>query len=1450
LVAVLALLGVRSYLIAPQSIFPTMSFSRIDVVADVGDLPPSQVRVGVTRPLEAAFQALPSVTDVLATSSQGTAELFVNFTPATDPQTDLQHVDEAIAHVRSAIPAAKNIVAVVVNPNSEPVLSYALTSKDLSQAVLRETALTQIVPKLYGTPGLGNLSVTGGPTTEYHVTLDPARLEAQGISAADVSKTLADTNNVQAVGVSQHFYQRYAVVIDSSLHDRTSLERVTISTKNGASVPLSSLGTIALGVSPTTAQTSIDGTHAVIINTYGLAGADIVKMADGLNAKMAVVVPTLPRDIVLKKFWDQTTLIVQSQKALRDAILLGALLAIVVIYIFLRSFRLTLVAAAVIPLAMAIAIFALQQAGQTLNLMSVGGLAVAVGLIIDDAIVVIENIARNRREHPELSSNASIELSMGQLASAMIASTTTTVVVFLPLALLTGVTGFFFRALAFTLSASLIVSLGLALFIAPVIARALLRVDDDHEHKRDFVSSLLERYDGLLRWSLSHRIVVALASVGVLIVTIVLLSRLPSDFLPKMDEGQFEIAYTLPVGTTLEASDAAATSMERVIVGDPAVAAVGRLTGIDSNGFTPTQSNQGLLRVRLKPPGGRAAYDDVSTRMRDRLAATVPSAKYDFHQILEDLINGLSGTPAPIEISVKGADQATLIGLANTIASAIGKVPGVVDPSSGVVYDSPSLRIAPRGAALSALGLTAADIGDAVAALGQGTIATSLPGANALVPVRVQVASANAAGAGLLDSSTSLYAKGATTAVGNIAGITPVRLSSDITTQNGQMLIRVTANITGANLSAVTAGLTKKLRAIPFPPGYSAEIGGQAQTQKQSFSEFLNVIAIAIALVFAVMLATFRSFRLPLVILTAIPLALIGVALGLFVTGTPFNVSSFMGLLLLVGVVVKNGILLIDVANRSRAEGASVEEALVAAGKTRLRPIVMTTLAAIGGLIPLAIGLGQGAEMEKPLAIAVIGGLSTATIFTLIVIPVLYAAFTGGKNPPHVADTSHEVNPPPTRAAVGALTSLVLMLGLAGAMTRPVDAMPSVIPANAPVLPARPVVFAGLSLEAAQTAALGASPDIAVASARLAQSQYGLAAARSGIAPSFVSSYAQVPQGNPPGPNIISRQVTTGIQVAVGDFLAYNSAVREAAFTLAATQADATIAQVSERTKVVGLYFDALKARAVAGARRDALALANSQMRAARVRANAGDTPQLDVVRADVAVQKATADREFALAASANALAALQVETATAEDALAATVPADFAAVDPRLLDVTRLVGFARANRPELISAQRTIDAAQAAIRSAKAAGFPTVTVSGGYLVGTDSGVPINAPTINAALTIPLSSVNKNRVAAASARALEAQAKAAGIERKLLIDVAASARTLGATQRAVAATVRARASAQTQLRATELGYRNGATSSLELLAARSTYTQAIVDELSALYDLEKARTTLDIEIGQ
>lgn len=459
---------------------------------------------------------------------------------------------------------------------------------------------------------------------------------------------------------------------------------------------------------------------------------------------------------------------------------------------------------------------------------------------------------------------------------------------------------------------------------------------------------------------------------------------------PKLDEGQFEIGYLLPVGTSLTATDAATRRMEQLILRDPAVAAVGGWTGIDTNGYSPTPQNVGALRVQLKPQNERAGYPEVSDRLRTVLGDAIPAAQYDFHQILEDMINDVSGAPAPLEISLVGPDQQTLVKDANLIANRISSVKGVADVFSGVVYTDPTLRVDPDQRALAEVGWQSSGLADALAAQTQGAVAANLPGPLALIPVRVSIAVAESA----FGDATVATPQGPV-GLASLARVAPARLSTTITEVNGARMIRIISSISGANLSTVISGVERVLAKTPLPPGYTTSIGGEYREQQSSFREFATVIGIAVLLVFAVMLATFQSYRLPLVILTAVPLALIGVALGLFVTRTPFNVSSFMGLLLLVGIVVKNGILLIDVANRRRQAGDSVQDALVIAGRTRLRPILMTTFAAIGGLLPLALGIGAGAAMEQPLAIAVIGGLSTATAFTLVVIPVLYAGFAG-----------------------------------------------------------------------------------------------------------------------------------------------------------------------------------------------------------------------------------------------------------------------------------------------------------------------------------------------------------------------------------------------------------------------------------------------------------------------
>ncbi len=994
-VAVLVVLGVWSYTQTRAAIFPTMTFSRIDVVADAGNLPPEQMHVSIGIPLERAFLGLPFVQRVLTTSAQGSTELAVQFDPKTNAQTDLQYVEAAVARTRSALPPDANVQANIIYPQSEPILEYGLTSRTFSQTLLNEYASLNIVPEIYGIRGLYRAIVVGGPQREYHVELDPAALASSKLTPADVVNAIAAANDIAAVGISQAYSQRSALLVDAQLRNAAQLERIVVPTIQGPGVTVGSLGAVRLGTAPESVQMSIDATHGVGLNVYALPGADQVRLADAVKARVARVASRLPAGIGIRRFWDSTKIIVDSQKSLRDAILMGALLAIGVIFFFLRNARITAVAALVIPAAMAIAVLAIHLFGESLNIMSLGGLAIAVGLIIDDAIVVVEGIAHTLHDVARISVRDAVRAAMRKLVAPMTASTLATVVVFAPLSLVGGVPGAFFQSLALTLTCALVVSLGLALFVTPSLFRRLLatrvpRLESEGIHR------VLDRYEPVLRWALANRRVAYAMGGGILLVTVALLMTLPTDFLPKLDEGQFEMIYRMPVGTTLAASDAAALAVERIVLRDPAVIAEGRFTGIDTNGYSPTPVRNGTFRVMLAPLGQRSPFDAVANRLRDGIAAAVPAMQLDIHQILEDMINDVSGAPAPIQVVIGGSDQNVLVQTATRVAATISRVPGVADVFSGVRRDDPTMRLEPNFARLARMGADTPALAQALAAGAQGTIATQLPEQTMLVPVRVAMAGA-AGNAGAVANAVNVA--GDAIAFTQVASARMDRSTTDVTDINGVRSMIVTANVGGHSLSTVVAGLRRAIAASKVPPGYTVHIEGAYQAQQESFRQFAEVIGIALVLVFSAMLASFKSFRQPIVILTAVPLAPIGVALGLVLTHTPFNVSSFMGLLLLIGLVVKNGILLVDAANRFRREGNDVTEALVLAGRERLRPILMTTFATIGGLLPLAFGIGTGAAMERPLAIAVVGGLSTATVFTLILIPVMYAALCTAEEP-------------------------------------------------------------------------------------------------------------------------------------------------------------------------------------------------------------------------------------------------------------------------------------------------------------------------------------------------------------------------------------------------------------------------------------------------------------------
>jgi len=954
-----------SFATAPQSVFPAISLARVEVFADAGDLVPEQVRTSVADPLEAAFASIPGVRTTRSYSAQGKLEIELDFEPRSDVREDLRNVQAAIAEIRSRLPIER-VTSLIEGPEMEPVVSYALRAPSTRQAELRKLVEAALLPVFTGTPGLARVSAFGGPRIAFDVDLDPGKLRAIGDNPADIASLIAAANQPQTAGTIVRGQERLLVVPAELPQDAGSLGALVVPNRRGSgNVALSRLGQVRVAEEPTNEQASFDATHAVILNAYPDLSADAVKLKREVDQRLPQLLRVLPPDTEVTPAWDQTRLIIASQTGLRDEIAAGALIALGIIYLFLRNRALTLVAAVILPLAVVLTVLALVGGGLSLNLMTLGGLAIAIGLVIDEAIVVIEAIARESAANDGVDTGTAIGRAVRRIARPLVTATAANVVVFLPLSFLSGIPGFFFRALSITLALALVISTALALFVAPFLAGAFGGGAAEPARAPIFENA----YVPLLRWSLRRARIVVVAAFGVLALTIVLLVRVPTDFLPQVDEGQFEIKYALPAGMSLDAADALATHIERVVLADPAVAHEARLSGVDTNGYLPTPPDAGTIRVTLKP--GAPPFDVIADRLRRGIDNVNPYVALEVHQLLEDQVNDLSGAPEPIQITVRGPKQRVLNAIAGRIADHISDLRGVVDAFDGVIYEARAVTAVPRSG--DATG--AAFAGDLRARDG-GLVATQLRVAGVWVPVVVR----------LTDR----------TPLDRIAALGPPRLITQVEEENGARIVRVTAGIENADLSTVIGRIRHQISydVAHLPRGYSIEIGGAVASQRAAFREFAFVLGAAVVLVFAVLLLAFDSFRLPLVILAAIPLSPIGVVCALLLTRTPLNVSSFMGMLLLVGVVVRNGILLVDGANRRRREGLQTDAALEGAARERLRPILITTFAALGALLPLAIGIGAGAEMARPLAVAVAGGMLTATAFTLILIPVLYASAT------------------------------------------------------------------------------------------------------------------------------------------------------------------------------------------------------------------------------------------------------------------------------------------------------------------------------------------------------------------------------------------------------------------------------------------------------------------------
>jgi len=1009
IVALLCAGGLYAAWQLPVAIFPETDFPRIVIIVDNGEAPAEQTLVSVTRPIEEAMNGVPGIARIKSRTARGSSEISLYFDWGVNIIQTLQLVQARLSQL-SLPPTAEIRNVERLTFAVFPVVGYSLTSDKRDQATLFDLATYVIRPQLARLPGVAIVGVAGGKTREFHVVIDPDRLAAHNVSAEQVADAIRASNIIVSPGLIEENHQLELALVSGQAKKPEDLNSIIVATVNNAPVSVGDVATVTGGVEPQYTMVTADGHPAALVNVNRQPDANTVAVVDEVRKTLSSIRGQIPKDVHVAAYYDQSLLVHDAINSVRDSILIGLLLSVVILFAFLRNWGTTFVAILVIPVTVLVTFLAMGLARLSFDLMTLGGVAAAIGLVIDDAIVVVENIythissGQSRRE--------AVQAAVSEITVPIIGSTITPVVVFLPLTILTGVTGVFFRSLALTMSVALLTSLVLALAFTPVLAERFVKArrrtapvqEPPDEAEEEFTSEELEeeaesgrilhaviaRYEWVLSHALDHRWIVV-AVIGIVLLGSYLLYRgLGSEFLPEFDESAFVLDYKAPPGSSLAETDSMLRHVEELILKTPEIESYSRRTGLELGLFV-TEPNEGDFAVKLKP-GHQRSTEDVISDLRKQIERSEPSLEVEFVGIVPDVIGDLQGAPEPIEIKLFSEDAAELQAKAEEVEASIQKIKGVVDTFNGVVVSGPAItfKIDPRRAAQ--FGVTPEDIAKTATLAVGGDESSFILQQDRLIKVRVifppDVRSS-------LDKVRSIQIRSTTGQmfrIDQVADIEYEKGQTEIGRENLRQMVSVTGRLDEKDLGTAIGEIKDQLaKDVKLPPGMTIEYGGLYQEQQSSFRELMISLILAVLLVFITLLIEFRSFAHPIAIVTGAVLALGGVLLGLFITGMTLNVVSLMGMIMIVGIVAKNGILMLDAVEDHLASGDTLREALLRSGRRRFRPVLMTSLAAMLGMLPLALAFGAGAELLQPLAIGVIGGLTMALLLSLVVTPTVYA---------------------------------------------------------------------------------------------------------------------------------------------------------------------------------------------------------------------------------------------------------------------------------------------------------------------------------------------------------------------------------------------------------------------------------------------------------------------------
>jgi len=996
LIIILGIIGIYEAFQLPVAVFPTTNFPLIKIGVDNGVMPIEQMEVTITRPIEQAVNIVPGLQSVRSVTSRGSADIDLFFDWNVNMIETLQLVDAAVSRIQSSLPPTAKIETNRMDFASFPIIGYSLTSDKVPQTDLWELATYDIKPRLNRLSGVARVVVQGGQQPEFHVTVDPAKMLRARVSVNDILNALNHTNIIDSPGLMSRNHQLFLGLVSGQVHSPEEISGVVVKTVNNVPVKVGDVGAVGPAVAPVYTVVTANGKPAVLLGINRQPDSNTVEVADEVHREMDAIRPSLPAGVEVRPFYDQSNIVKESIASVRDAIIIGLFLAALIIWLFLRDWGTAVMTGLVVPVTMFVTFIAMKLLGQSFNLMTLGGLAAAVGLVIDDKIVVVENIVLHRDSgQGPLAATAS---ALKELTIPLIGSTLTPIVVFLPLITITGVTGVFFSALAIAMSVALLTSLVLALvWTSNLGTRLIRRGKEAHEAtERGVFGRIVRFYERWVRRSLEHPILLGIFCVMLVAVSYLSYRQLGSGLLPTFDEGGFILDYVMPPGSSLEETNRVLNHVERIIRATPEVESTSRRTGLQLGIFPVTEPNTGDFTVKLKDERKRG-IEEVISEIREKVRREEPVLDIEFVQLLQDMIGDLTGAPQPVVVKLFSDNPDLLKDWAPQVGDALMKVDiggrkPIVDIEDGIenTTSGPAVvfNVNPDNAARAGFG--ADDLGVIATAIMEGEPAVQPVIINERpYTLRVRYPAANRASLEAMSNTMLVNSNGNTATLGSLTAIAEAPGQTEVLRENLQRDANVTARLEGIDLGTGIAAVQKTVADLKLPPAIRVEYGGTYQEQQRSFGDLVTVLVLAVVLIFLVLLFEFRAFSAPIAILSSAVLSTSGVFFALLITRTEFNVSSFMGLIMVVGIVAKNGILLLDANQKYRAAGMPVEDAMIQAGRRRLRPIVMTALAAVAGMLPLALAVGAGSQMLQPLAIAVIGGILISMVLSLIITPAI-----------------------------------------------------------------------------------------------------------------------------------------------------------------------------------------------------------------------------------------------------------------------------------------------------------------------------------------------------------------------------------------------------------------------------------------------------------------------------